>query len=427
MDWFILIFLVPLILVPIVLLCGFAGCGLNLAGELVSPPPDPSNLEAKAGGTRLVKLSWKDNAGGKAKFQILRAEEGSTPPPIGKETGEGATSFDNKFEDLSEGTETEGRTFVYRVRATWGPFPSFIPSAPSSPCATTTLPKAPTDLKATPEDVDKITLTWTNVSSKATKFRVQHRPFGGGFFNPIPMDDDKIPKCSHSPLLPGIHEYEVFAIVEDGRDNNVNKNVESAPSGLIVPSPVWKTAFAAALGGNQDNWANDCMVQRINAAALLASGNPVKITLRSSGNAGLNIKRAYISQAAHPEGSAVDLLVDSDGDDLTLMRFSIDPAIAEGVALLAGGSVTSDPTPYNLVHTKDLMLAFDIGAQGGARRGPKPGCQAYRGVDTEQAATANRSNFTVQGPPANPAQGQPANTVYLVEKIEVLVMEPLTI
>lgn len=93
--------------------------------------------------------------------------------------------------------------------------------------------------------------------------------------------------------------------------------------------------------------------------------------------------------------------------------------------LAAGKPVTSELIDYNLDQTKDLILAFDIGTQGGARRGPKVGCQAYRRAGTqqapaEQAATADRSNFTVQGPPSNPTEGQPPNTVYLVEKIEVL-------
>lgn len=75
----------------------------------------------------------------------------------------------------------------------------------------------------------------------------------------------------------------------------------------------------------------------------------------------------------------------------------------------AGTSVLSDETPYNLDHTKDLIIAFDIGdpGQGVVPLGPKVGCQAYRGANTDQAA--GNSNFTAEI----------ANQVYLVEKIEV--------
>src|SRR6266480_4938815 len=77
MDWFLLFFLIPLILVPIVLLCGFAGCA-QVAGikDIQIIPPAPSNLVAKTCGTSRVCLSWKDNSGGIVKFTVFRAITG---------------------------------------------------------------------------------------------------------------------------------------------------------------------------------------------------------------------------------------------------------------------------------------------------------------------------------------------------------------
>ena len=53
MDWLILIFLVPLLLIPLVFLMGFAGCefhpvpaGGNGNGNGAEAPPAPSNLTA---------------------------------------------------------------------------------------------------------------------------------------------------------------------------------------------------------------------------------------------------------------------------------------------------------------------------------------------------------------------------------------------
>ncbi len=78
----------------------------------------------------------------------------------------------------------------------------------------------------------------------------------------------------------------------------------------------WETAFEAVLNANQENWADDCMVQRINAAGnLFNSGTKVRITLRGSTNNALMIKKAYISQAASPPDAGVNSEVDSLASD----------------------------------------------------------------------------------------------------------------
>src|SRR5437773_722504 len=122
MDWFSLFFLIPLILVPIVLLCGFAGCaqlaGLGETKEAVAPAA-PSGLTGTATDMEEIKLSWNDNAGGHAIFSIERAS-----PLIGfREIGlRLETNFtDNKQTDfvvkgLVEGL-VEGTTYLYQVRA----------------------------------------------------------------------------------------------------------------------------------------------------------------------------------------------------------------------------------------------------------------------------------------------------------------------
>jgi hypothetical protein len=114
MDWFLLVFLIPLILVPIVLLCGFAGCAqiADLGGSLPPPPADPSDLVAKTSGTNRVNLSWRDNTGGTANFQVYRAIIGPGAPgalsPVG---GERTGTF------FADNGLAEGTTFLYQVKA----------------------------------------------------------------------------------------------------------------------------------------------------------------------------------------------------------------------------------------------------------------------------------------------------------------------
>ena len=71
MEWFVLIFLVPLVLVPIVLLCGFAGCGIDTVASGTGPAPGveaPSDLHAKATGVDTIELTWQNNTGGPTTF-----------------------------------------------------------------------------------------------------------------------------------------------------------------------------------------------------------------------------------------------------------------------------------------------------------------------------------------------------------------------
>ena len=71
MEWILLVGLLPLIIVPIVLLCGFAGCGIDVVGSGVVLPP--KNLTATAVGTDKINLSWTPDPGSAApEFVIER-------------------------------------------------------------------------------------------------------------------------------------------------------------------------------------------------------------------------------------------------------------------------------------------------------------------------------------------------------------------
>jgi hypothetical protein len=302
MDWFLLVFLIPLILVPIVLLCGFAGCAqIAGLGEGVDPPAAPSNLVAKAAGASRVSLSWKDNSGGTVNFVVERTIIG--PGGSGSLSQVGGAITGTFFTDTGL---AEGTTFLYQVKA-----------------------------------------------------------------------------------------------VDSTGQFSAGSNYADATTFRTTQPPTWHTAFEVQLTTNVGGWENTCMVQRIGAAQLNFGGTKVRITLRGSTESNFVIDKVSISLAA------------SIGEPWDSIEDPADvPATGPpGVTLSANTATLLDPVDYILNPTKDLIIAFDINsAGGGARKADVPGFSFFSRDNTDEATKQNRS----------PGYQTRANTVYLVEKIEVL-------
>ncbi len=116
MDWVFLIFLVPLVLIPLVFLTGFAGCtfhgGAASGGDNGTPPPAaPSNLAATAVSSSEIDLTWTDNATNTTAFRIDRSENGAPPVSL---TVNPVSGMQQTLDDsgLSEAT-----TYQYQVFA----------------------------------------------------------------------------------------------------------------------------------------------------------------------------------------------------------------------------------------------------------------------------------------------------------------------
>jgi hypothetical protein len=310
MDWFLLVFLIPLILVPVVLLCGFAGCAqIADLGHASDPPAAPSSLVAKTAGASRVSLSWKDNSGGTVNFVVLRTTIGPdgagvlSPVP-----GEIKGIF---FTDTGL---TEGTTFLYQVEA---------------------------------------------------------------------VDSDGQPSAG--------------------------SNFADATTFRTTQPPTWHTAYEIPLTTNVHltpnggTWADTCMVQRISADRLTFGGTKVRITLRGSTESSFVIDKVSISPAAsgsHPwQSIEAPINVPATG--------------APGVTLSANTAKIMDPVDYLLDPTKDLIIAFDINNAGGdAIMAGVPKCDFYFLENTHQATAKTRSSSF--------GNNKNANTVFLVEKIEVL-------
>ncbi|MFO1092478.1 MAG: fibronectin type III domain-containing protein [Planctomycetaceae bacterium] len=111
MDWVFLGLLVPAVLVPIVLLCGFAGCRqiLGLEDPILTVAP-PTNLRADSIGLDGITLAWDylDPPPEPVKFDV---EINNTSPPLQ------SIVSDISGRSFTHSGLPPGTTFFYRVRA----------------------------------------------------------------------------------------------------------------------------------------------------------------------------------------------------------------------------------------------------------------------------------------------------------------------
>jgi len=429
MDWLILILGVPAILVPLVLLFGFAGCATPAAvcnddadcpaGTECSqnacvvapgdpaPPSAPDGLAADAFDDQSVSLVWHNNepAAADVSFEIERTPTNGAPvvfPVQANLSPTGAAS-------VTDAGLEEGVTFIYRVRAVLGEQHSEFRDSNDS--SATVLPAAPAGLAARPVSINQIDLQWTNVSRHATRFSLERRDPGGTFAE-IFSGDVATNSYSDPSLAEGTqYDYQVFALVarEDGGvEHNVRQNVKSAPSATVSATTLAFTAAFTAPPGTltTDQPGNEgiCLVQRLSPTLLAAGGTQVRITLRGSTAGSLTLDKIAISQVSTAAGS--------DPYDPAPDRIDV-----AGVTIPAGTLVTVGPVNYTLDNTKDLLVAFDISntpGEGNLRQGALTGADSFASPPppptTAEAGVPDRTTGYVSTP----------GILFLVEKIEVL-------
>ena len=104
MEWVVLALVVPAVLIPVVLLWGFAGCDFN-PGVLIFDPP--STVQAVGTSTSSIRVTWDGADPSATSFQLLRTKEGDTDPSI---IPAPASPFDDT--GLEEAT-----TYFYQVQS----------------------------------------------------------------------------------------------------------------------------------------------------------------------------------------------------------------------------------------------------------------------------------------------------------------------
>jgi hypothetical protein len=120
MEWVMLVLLVPAIVIPVVLLFGFAGCGAYLG----SGPTPPVITSATPVDPATVRLDWTFASGVSASFQVRREKGSAGPADI-------VPSDTSPFIDSGLDAATE---YTYQVRAV-----QLVDGAPSDWSAAATI------------------------------------------------------------------------------------------------------------------------------------------------------------------------------------------------------------------------------------------------------------------------------------------------
>jgi hypothetical protein len=407
MELLALAVLVPAILVPIVLLWGFAGCGDQLSPNVSSDPPAaPTGLVATAVAFDQILLTWQDTSGGLAtSFVVRRKEPGAAPFDLTPQSPITGWSFQDS--GLEEGT-----FHTYQVRAVG----SDGESDESNLADAFTLLKMPSGFTATPFGENQIDLAWTNESSKATGIRIERSIPPDTSFVSLPVQLSSSSNYSDRDLTKGTqYFYRLTALGSDGRKS------ESIGAGATTLE--WKVSFpppanpftldpndAAGIDPTAQGF---CIVQRFEPGSLAPeSGKWIKITMRGPATDVTRLSGVYVSGVAAP-GAPANPVPDpyDSAEDLQEVRFGG----VSGVTLENGDAQTSGQTRYLLNSTQPLLVTFDVALNSGgilqAASGSPQGPQAFS-RDTNGSPEASVKNK----PPGY--TGQPG-VVFCVEKIEV--------
>jgi hypothetical protein len=398
LEWFILFVIVPAILVPVVLLCGFAGCGVTLSITPEISVVPPTGLHATISESlRGIVLVWKNNEPDAARFEVRRTE---TRPPFHPPATPELLPDVITAPIFVDKTAAPGLTFKYQVRV----FNSVGTASDFSNESSATMFPASPVVTATPKDVDQIDLSW----AAPTNASIEHRsPPGSGTFVKI---HEGPPPFEHKGLAPNSsHEYQVTAVV-DGVSDFVPLQVASLPSVKQETTRSWEpylSTSTAPLNPNGGvNAAGSCIVQRITGVMLAQPKQSIRISLKGVPGQMTKLTNVCISNAL-PATSTQPWDAADEPVDVTF-------AGKKGLTLLNDQVVASDKIRFALAPGKDLLIAIDVvvptpSAAQPVQRRTVSGMTAYTKGNAAEASSQDRS----QG------YNDIDNSVYCIETIEV--------
>jgi hypothetical protein len=280
------------------------------------------------------------------------------------------------------------------------------PSPASDVSLATTLPAAPGNVVATPSDVDKIDVAWTNISSQATHIVIIDAVAGASEIQ------TKIPAGSPQPFQLDVsqgsaHDISVVALVKGFQASLPVPEIKSLPSAAVKVKPL---ALKSTLNTNQANRQGRCLVQKIPKGLLKNQGTQVRLRVRGSSANSLTIDRLYLSQPAIATDPWDSLAPGSPGGLTKVLNKDQGDS---PLFLPAGALRVLGPVNFSINPSADLIVAFDISptaGQGNLIRGSLTTATAYQRTATQEAAIANRST----------GYSTEQDVIYLIEAIEVI-------
>jgi hypothetical protein len=387
MEWLVLCLFVPLIVVPVVLMVGYAGCtpfgvAPDVIGELQNLKGDADDGE--------VTLTW-DEFTNALQYRILRTAAGITPVEtlIRDPLYLDANPPNLKMTTYKVDALGTGRTLLATATITL-----------QSP------PHAPDNIRVSASGGQAV-LTWDNIApSEARTVGVQRHdrtsgaasgdlliaPRGSGARGTF-TDPDSASASKYSYRIAA----RVPRIIGIALDSRLEPFTPLAATGQT-----FRVAFQSPPGAAQlqPDWESDCFIQRIPKEFLQAEGTEVRITLRLAiPGEPLTLDAVFISQQA-PQGDPFD----SHTDIKACERLPLTVASA--------GPPTTITAAYNLKRDRDLLVTFGISSDAGA--GNVPFIEAagfttfYKTASADEAPLQDRTDFATIGA-----------FLYLIEKIEV--------
>ena len=172
-------------------------------------------------------------------------------------------------------------------------------------------------------------------------------------------------------LLDGNIPYTIITAPATGADPNYNglnaPDVSVTNTDNEAPPPVPGVAWSAVNQGPSGSWTDSSWDLRsfrilLKGSVITASGSTVQLTLKGRSSGNYTLQRVSLVRR---EGGTLN------GVDSTNRQVTFGSTWNAGVTVPAGGSVTSDPLPYDLLAGQDVFVTF--WAPAGSPPSPGPG------------------------------------------------------
>lgn len=137
--------------------------GVVSSQTLPNPPAVPTNVIATAQSASAIRVSWDHDGAHTSKFKIIRNDSSGVQTPLPEVT-------DPTVRYVVDTGLTESTTYVYVVQAIGLGGESSLSAIAEATTFGTSRPGAPSDLVATANDYNRVTLTWRDNSTSEAQF-----------------------------------------------------------------------------------------------------------------------------------------------------------------------------------------------------------------------------------------------------------------